>query len=195
MAILYFITHPDVQIDPGIAVTEWTLSARGHARMHRILKQPWISSLGAVWCSAERKSRDAARIIADAVGTVPRILSALGENDRSSTGYLPEAEFEATADAFFADPQTSIRGWETAADAQRRIVAAIDTVVRAAPTGRDIAVVSHGGVGALLLCRLKSIPISRAEDQPGSGGGHYYCFDPKTCALPRGWARIDPDDL
>jgi broad specificity phosphatase PhoE len=27
-----------------------------------------------------------------------------------------------------------------------------------------VAVVAHGGVGALLLCRLKGVPISRAED-------------------------------
>ncbi|MFC0389117.1 histidine phosphatase family protein [Muricoccus vinaceus] len=49
-----------------------------------------------------------------------------------------------------------------------------------APREGDIAIVSHGGVGALLLCHLKGVPISRAEDQPGAGGGCVYSFDPET---------------
>lgn len=36
------------------------------------------------------------------------------ENDRSSTGFLPPEEFEVVADAFFAQPGVSVRGWETA---------------------------------------------------------------------------------
>ena len=41
----------------------------------------------------------------------------IGENDRSATGFVPAEEFEALADTFFADPHTSIRGWERAIDA------------------------------------------------------------------------------
>ena len=191
MANLYFITHPEVRIDPAVPVPEWTLSPRGQERMLRLLDQPWVSGLGAIWCSTERKALDVAAIIADAIGAVPRTLPALGENDRSATGYLPKAEFEATADAFFAHPTVSVRGWETAADAQTRIVAAIGTILSKAPTERDIAVVSHGGVGALLLCHLKAYPISRTEDQPGNGGGNYYCFDQSTYSLRHGWMPID----
>ena len=36
------------------------------------------------------------------------------------------------------------------------------------PAG-SIAIVAHGGVGALLLCWLKNVPISRLEDRPGQG--------------------------
>jgi broad specificity phosphatase PhoE len=189
MAGVYFITHPEVAIDADIAVPDWTLSSFGRARMHRLLDQPWVSGLGAVWCSAERKARDGALILADAIGVVPSVLEGLGENDRSATGYLPKAAFEATADAFFARPEESIRGWERAVDAQRRIIAAIGIVL--ARSERDVAVVSHGGVGALLLCRLKGCAISRTEDQPGEGGGNYFCFDEETFSLRHGWLPID----
>ena len=107
----------------------------------------------------------------------PIILADLGENDRSATGYLPKAEFEAMADAFFSRPDESVAGWERATDAQRRIVRAVDDALSMARTGGDIAIIAHGGVGALLLCHLRQVPISRAEDQPGQGGGNVFSFD------------------
>jgi broad specificity phosphatase PhoE len=191
MPWVYFMTHPEVQIDPAVPVPDWRLSPRGLARMQQLLLQPWLPGLGAIWCSTERKALDGARIIGDAIGLAPRPLAALGENDRSATGYLPKPEFEATADAFFANPTQSVRGWETAVDAQQRIVAAIASVITQSPDVRDIGVVSHGGVGALLLCWLKGCPIRRTEDQPGEGGGNYFCFDIDTKSLRHGWKPID----
>jgi broad specificity phosphatase PhoE len=191
MSSVYFITHPEVLIDPAVPIHEWRLSPRGRERMQGLLARPGVAKLGAVWCSTERKAIDGADVIANAIGTTPSQLSELGENDRSATGYLPKAEFEATADAFFANPQISIRGWETAVDAQRRIVAAITRVVSETPGGLNIAVVSHGGVGALLLCHLKGCPIRRTEDQPGDGGGNYYCFDRSLFTLRHGWRPIE----
>jgi broad specificity phosphatase PhoE len=191
MGLIYFITHPEVQIDPAVPVPEWPLSTRGRQRMHALLAQPWVPNLGAVWCSTERKAIDGAEIIARAIGTVPRPLTVLGENDRSATGYLPGSKFEATADAFFANPHDSVRGWERAVDAQHRIVAAVAIVVAEAPEDRDIAIVSHGAVGALLLCWLKACPISRMEDQPNNGGGNYFCFDGTNYSPRHGWLPID----
>ena len=60
-----------------------------------------------------------------------------------------------------------------------------------APGDGDIAIISHGGVGALLLCRLKGVPISRTEDQPAGGGGNVFGFDIVTRRLLTGWHRID----
>ena len=57
------------------------------------------------------------------------VASDLGENNRSATGFLPPAEFEKVADAFFANPEESVRGWERAIDAQRRIREAVDRIV------------------------------------------------------------------
>ena len=37
MALVYFITHPDVTIDPAVPVPAWPLSPRGRARMTAIL--------------------------------------------------------------------------------------------------------------------------------------------------------------
>lgn len=191
MPILHFITHPEVVIDPSVPVSDWPLAAEGIRRMCLALEQPWMSQLGSVFSSAERKARDAAGLVADCFGLSPVILAELGENDRSATGYLPKAEFEEIANLFFAHPERSVRGWERAVDAQRRISTAVKGVIAAAPRDGDIAVISHGGVGALLLCHLKGVPISRTEDQPGAGGGCVYSFDLESRVLLSGWRLID----
>ena len=159
MSLVHFITHPDVVIDPAVPVPDWPLSERGRARMAAALGAPWVSGIRAIHCSTEQKAIDGAAMLAGHLGLPFATHADLGENDRSATGYLPRAEFEATADLFFAHPCESIRGWERAVDAQARTVAAVDRLLAVPPAG-DLAIVAHGGVGALLLCALLGEPIS-----------------------------------
>jgi hypothetical protein len=122
MLAIFFITHPDVRIDPNVPVPEWPLNERGRARMRAMAAHPWVGGVRSIFASGERKARDAAQLLAEGLGLQGySVVDCLGENDRSATGYLLKQEFEATANAFFALPQTSVRGWEPAADAQARI--------------------------------------------------------------------------
>jgi broad specificity phosphatase PhoE len=191
MSTVHFITHPEVEIDPSVPVPDWRLSAVGVQRAVRLLQRPWVRSVRTVFSSAERKAMEVATMLAAALRLAPIVRADLAENDRSATGYLPRAEFEAVADAFFSRPQESVAGWERAIDAQRRIVRAVDGALLLARTGGDVAIIAHGGVGALLLCHLKHVPISRAEDQPGQGGGNVFSFDSETRRLVLGWRRIE----
>ena len=193
MATAFFITHPDVTMDPAIPVPDWPLSATGRARMRTALARPWVRAIRAIHSSTERKAIDAATILADGLGLPFTTMSALGENDRSATGYLPKAEFESVADAFFAQPEHSIRGWERAIDAQRRITAAVHAILASAPPDGDIAIVAHGAVGALLICALESLPISRTQDQPPGNGGFYFPIDTRTRLVRHGWVGIDDE--
>jgi broad specificity phosphatase PhoE len=190
MALAHFITHPEVAIDAAVPITEWPLSPRGVARARLLAARPAMAELRAIVSSAERKAVETAAILAGPLALPVPALELLGENDRSATGYLPRTEFEATADLFFAHPGTSIRGWERAVDAQARIVAAVEAALAQAAPG-DVAIVAHGGVGALLLCHLTRAPISRAADQPGEGGGNLFTFDRATRALVGGWRPIE----
>ena len=187
---IWFVTHPAVVIDPDVPVTEWPLTPAGKARMVAALGRPWTQDLAAIWSSTERKAIDAATILAEARGLTFTTLRGLGENDRSSTGYLPRDEFERTADLFFAHPQQSVFGWERAIDAQRRIQGAVDTVLAAAPAG-NVAIIAHGAVGALLMAALESVPISRTHDQPPGTGGYLFAFDRATRLLRHGWQPIE----
>jgi broad specificity phosphatase PhoE len=188
---IYFVTHPDVVIDPTIPVPQWPLSARGRSRMRHLLSQDWIPHVTAIYCSTEQKAIDGAAILSEAIGMPFHQVAALGENDRSAIGYLPKAEFEVTAAAFFTRPSESIRGWERAIDAQARIVGVVEHIVSTAPGTGPIVLVSHGGVGTLLLCHLKGVAISRTEEQPGAAGGNYFLFHMPEGALVHGWKPIE----
>jgi broad specificity phosphatase PhoE len=200
MANVYFITHPDVIKDPAVPVPRWPLSPRGRKRMGAMLTHPWVRGLGAVYCSDEQKALDGAAILAGHLGLTPLVRPALGEIDRSSTGYLPEEEHAVAARLLFESPDESVRGWETADHAQRRIIQAIELVIEdaslpgnALAEGRDIAIVAHGAVGTLYLLRLLGEPIAFHHLQPGRDGGHYFCFDAATRTLHHEWRRIEPD--
>src|SRR5208282_3701716 len=155
MPAVFFITHPDVAIDPKVPVPDWPLNERGRARVQAMVAHPWVRDVRSVFASNERKARDAAQILADGLGLSGySVVDGLGENDRSATGYLPKQEFDATVDAFFAQPQTSVRGWEPAVDAQARIIRAVGQIVEQASDDGDLAIVGHGGTGTLLYCNL-----------------------------------------
>lgn len=192
MRSIYFISHPDVVISPLVPITHWPLSERGRARMAAALSQPWVPGISAVYCSTEQKAIDGAQVLAAHRGMAITKVAALGENDRSATGYLPLAEFEAVADAFFAQPEQSVRGWETAAHAQARIVEAVASIAAADTSAGALAIVSHGAVGALLYCHLTGHPISRQWDQPANGGGNYFSIQwgPEPRALSW-WLPVD----
>jgi broad specificity phosphatase PhoE len=144
-----------------------------------------------VYCSKEQKAIDGAEILAGHLGIGYEMVEELGEVDRSSTGYLPQEEHAAAARELFAHPGRSMRGWETACDAQRRIVEAVAGVLAGEEGEGDVAIVSHGAVATFYLCHLKGCPIRWEEKQPGRKGGQYYCFDAEIGTLVHGWRRID----
>lgn len=178
-------------ISSTVPVTEWTLSEVGRKRMQAALNQPWIQSLDTLYSSTEVKAIEGAEILSTHLGLPFEKIKDLGENDRSSTGYLPSSEFEIVADEFFARPGESIRGWESAEHAQERVANALNSIEAKCKTNSTIAIVSHGAVGALLLCRLGGWKISRKYDQPGTGGGNYYLFNTKNFEIIHSWKPID----
>jgi hypothetical protein len=92
---------------------------------------------------------------------------------------------------FIAQPQTSVRGWEPAADAQARIVCAVERIVSQAFGNGDLAIVGHGATGTLLYCRLAGRPIDRRYDQPATNGGNWFAFDRASRRLLHyGWRSI-----
>lgn len=184
---LIVISHPEVTVDPSVPIPDWGLNDIGRRRAAAFAVAEPLANVSCIWTSAEKKARDTADILA-----APKILPVsidprLGENDRSTTGFLPPPEFEAAADAFFANPHVSYRGWERAIDAQTRIVSAVRKIVRR-HSGGDLAIVTHGGVGTLLWCRLADVPIDRRHDQPGQG--YYWRADVTTLQPLHGWRAI-----
>lgn len=190
MSHLYFISHPEVNIQPAVPIREWHLSEQGISRMTRMLSQPWVKELSALYSSTEMKAIDGATLLADVLHVPVIRLKELEEMDRDATGFLPRAEFEQVADEFFAKPTESVRGWETAVHAQERISIVLEKIINE-NLGKNIAVVSHGGVGALALAKFLSEDISRKFGQPGGGGGNYFVVECESRKIVNGWQKID----
>ncbi|HSX73985.1 MAG TPA: histidine phosphatase family protein, partial [Shinella sp.] len=106
-----YITHPQVAIDPAVPVPDWGLSERGRERALFAASAGWARQVGRLVASTERKAIETAEILA-AGRLAVETDDAMGENDRSATGYLPPEAFEAAADEFFARPEQSFRGGE-----------------------------------------------------------------------------------
>ncbi len=186
----YYLTHPQVQIDPAVPVPDWSLSPVGRARMEAVRDRPWLDGLRRIVSSEERKAVETAEILAAERGLVVEQAVGMGENDRSSTGFIAPDHFEAAADAFFAAPDRSWNGWERAVDAQARIVSAVEAALAEAPDGVPILFVGHGAVGTLLKCALSGRAISRSEDQP-HGGGNVFAFRLDGRALLSDWTPVE----
>jgi broad specificity phosphatase PhoE len=184
-----YITHPQVRIDPAVAVPKWGLSETGAARARLAATRRWARQLGRIISSDETKAIETAALVA-AGGLSVEVIEGMHENDRSATGFLTPPEFEKAADWFFANPTASFHGWERAIDAQARIVSKVEEVLRQHDPKVPVAFVGHGGVGTLLKCHLEERPIARRGDQP-AGGGNLFCFRLADRALSCDWTPIE----
>jgi broad specificity phosphatase PhoE len=186
---VFYLSHPEVVIDAAVAVPEWRLSPRGRSRVLAIRSAAWLAECRRIVSSGETKALETAALIAGGSGAVIEVREAMHENDRSATGFLPPAEFEQVADAFFAEPERSVRGWERAIDAQARILAEFEAATARHPAGESLLLVGHGGVGTLLYCALAGVPIDRRFDQPSAGS--VFAIDPATYRPLFGWTPME----
>ena len=186
----FYLTHPQVEMEPARPVPLWRLSGKGRARVEALLDRPWLRSVKRILSSDETKAVEAAAIVGAHLGVAVEIDREMGENDRSSTGFLEPPAFEAAAGRFFAEPHRSWNGWERAVDAADRIERAVRRAL-AGPAGSAPALlVGHGGVGTLLKCRIAGLAIARACDQP-PGGGNIFAFDLAAGKVLSDWTAME----
>lgn len=179
MTYALYVTHPQVRIDPDVPVPRWGLSAEGWARAQGFAHHPLVKGARRVVSSRENKALQLASCLADPLGISVESAENFGENDRSSTGFVPQERFVLLAERFFGAPNDSAEGWETAIAAQARIVAAVEASLALQDTQSPIVFCGHGAVGTLLKCALAGRPIALAEDQrfrAHAGGGNVLLF-------------------
>jgi len=184
-----YLSHPQVTIDPDTDVTKWSLNDVGARRIAALAASRALEKCDVIVSSAETKAIETAAPLARHIGCPHEIRALMHENDRSATGFLAAQDFEATADQFFAHPNKSTRGWETANAAQNRIVSEVQACLTLYPDSR-ILFVGHGAVGTLLYCHLAGLTISRAHDQM-HGGGCYFEFDDLNTPPAAAWQPLE----
>ncbi|MEP3196794.1 MAG: histidine phosphatase family protein [Lentilitoribacter sp.] len=191
--IAYYITHPQVNIDPQIDVPKWGLSNVGKERVTALVQNLKLSERDnhsfTVVSSNEVKAIETATPLVDYFDCKLIIDPRMGENDRSATGFLEPESFEDVANQFFKNPDTSIRGWECARDAQNRIVDRFQSHIAQSPN-ETMIFVGHGAVGTLLYCHLTGENIDRKFDQSG-GGGNFFKIDTKAKVALSHWQPIE----
>lgn len=190
MAKLYFITHPEVVIDPETLVSQWQLSDLGKKRAEFFAQAPWIPSLSVVYSSAELKAYQTAEIVTRKLHLPIHIQSKLGEIDRSSTGYVEKIELTKIVKDFFKHPDKPVKGWERAKDAQKRITKTVTDII-SQYSDDNIAVFSHGMVGALLNSYFKNASIHQRYEQ--SQLGSYFVVETAEMKIIKDWTNIDED--
>jgi len=189
-----YVTHPQVVQDPNVPVPRWGLSVQGRARAERFANHALVRSVLRIASSTETKALELAQILAQASDAAVESGENFGENDRSSTGFVPRDRFEELADAFFAQPDESVSGWETARDAQRRVVSAFEAVLADHDTNQPIIFTGHGAVGTLLKCHIGNRAIARSEDQRvmgDPGGGNAFVIRLADRALLTDWIAME----
>lgn len=169
MKTIYFITHPEVVIDPETEIDQWNLSEKGITRTKNLATYDFWPSVQHIFTSTENKAIETGDILSSTLDIPVRTFPNLHENDRSATGYLPLKEFNEAVYQFFSCPKESFQGWERAIDAQRRIVDAVDLLSEQYPDLDTIAIIGHGGTGTLLRCELAGLPIDRKHCQKEVG--------------------------
>jgi broad specificity phosphatase PhoE len=185
-----YLTHPQVLIEPLKDRRLWSLNSVGSSRVARLASRLGIlKQTRHVISSPETMALETACPLSDALGTVVHSRARFCEIDRSATGLLRERELERMAADFFSRPQKSIRGWETAVAAQRRIIDEVDASLDQRLNG-DVLFVGHSVVGTLLLCSLSECPIDQVMC-PEPGGGFWFEFDSQSRQLLCDWQPME----
>ena len=189
-----YVTHPQVVIDPAVPVPQWRLTTFGRDRAAHFARHPMALGATRIVSSPETKARELADILASVSNAPVEIGEKFGENDRSSTGFVPAERFEELADSLFAHPDESAQGWETASAAQARIVAAVSAALAGHDTREPVIFTGHGAVGTLLKCHLGQRAIARGEDQrrlADPGGGNLFVFRLADRTLLSDWMPME----
>lgn len=185
--VAIYLTHPEVVIDPDVPVPDWGLTTIGAVRVAdaaaRMPKGPCH-----VVSSAERKALETAWPFGARAGQPVEVRPGMHENDRTATGYLSPDRFEEARVAFFTSPDRSYCGWETAVQAQARIMAEVRAVLDARDGG-PVLFCGHGGVGALLMSGLLGADIALDADR--GGGGHWFAFGRGSGQIQSDWRPLE----
>jgi broad specificity phosphatase PhoE len=148
MRKLILIKHARPRVVESVAADEWELSEEGRAACKSLAEVVRPHEPGVIVSSEERKAKETARLLAEALGKPMETAPGLGEHDRSNVPMMRSGEFLSALAMFFKESNRLVLGRETADDAAGRFEQAIQAVLAEHPEG-NLAVVTHGTVLAL----------------------------------------------
>ena len=187
------VRHAQVSPQPEIPSDLWALSADGQAGAAALASRPDIAAAEAVYTSPELKARLTAEALAGSrrVGVVED----LRELDRRALGWVgSEGAYASIVEEILARPEESVRSCERAADATRRVVAAIGTLAARHPTGTVVAV-SHGIVLTLLISAVLGLDRPSASIWRSIRFPDVAVIEPEAGTIVEGFGAAVPGSL
>lgn len=189
----FYLTHPEVTIDPEMHATFWSLSRIGRQRIENAASRGTFASITQIICSKEKKAQQAAAIISKHIGIGVIEEPLCNENERLATGFLTKEEFENTLNLLYERPNECANGWESASDTLNRMIAALNSHL-VNDMNDNTLFVGHGTIGTLLKCHIGNRSIARTEDQrlmAAKGGGNMFAFEWSTQKLLTDWIALE----
>jgi 2,3-bisphosphoglycerate-dependent phosphoglycerate mutase len=143
--VIILIRHAESAPDFTLPERDWPLTARGHAQAETLVERLAEHRIDRIYASPYIRAIDTVRPLATRRGLAVELVDDLRER-KLVDGFA--ADFAALVERSFAEPDFALPGCESAAAAQRRVVAAIAPLARADQT---IAIGSHGQLISLFL--------------------------------------------
>ncbi|HEY7089589.1 MAG TPA: histidine phosphatase family protein [Tepidisphaeraceae bacterium] len=154
---LILIKHAAPEVVPTVPSEQWHLSERGRASCAALAEAVRAHEPRVVVSSTEPKAIETAELVASALKIPHEPAPDLHEHDRSNVPHMRSSEFISMVELFFRRPDELVLGQETAGDAEERFTSAVEDVVKE-HAGRNVAIVAHGTVIALMLARYSDRP-------------------------------------
>lgn len=165
MSVIFLIRHGEItQNSPRrfVGQTDLPLTNRGRAQMAGVAA--WLAGrgVGRVLCSPLSRCVESASIAGAALGVVPETVPDLREIALGAWEGLTVDEVRERFPGRYEARGRNLAGFrppggESFADVQRRAWPAFDTA--AADLEEPLAIVAHGGVNRVLLCRILDMPL------------------------------------
>ena len=151
MARLLLVKHAVPDIQPNVPAKKWRLGEQGRKQSARLAEALRLYNPSAVVTSDEPKAVETGRIAAEALELSFSSAPGLHEHDRAGVPYLDHPDdFRAAVKKFFERPVERVFGNESADEAKRRFIRAVETVLESRPD-ETVVLVAHGTVNTLLV--------------------------------------------
>ena len=154
--MLLLIRHSQPEVVPGVSPSVWHLSDEGRRRCQALSDLLRLYHPEQIITSQEVKAIETGAILARWLGIPSQAGEDLHEHVRKPGGVYSRASFEASVAKFFKQPSQLVFGEETADQAYQRYYQAVRALLERY-LGKRLAVVSHGTVMSLFICRSNKL--------------------------------------
>ncbi|UCH04892.1 MAG: histidine phosphatase family protein [Candidatus Thorarchaeota archaeon] len=151
--LIHLLRHAETKLDPSVPADRWHISEKGMESARVLASSGVFDNVDMIVTSAEDKAYETAMPIAKRIDVDITRNSSFNEMNRGTGPFTSHEEYLERVHSALSVPESSISGWETAANALRRFEQGIHNIE--SETGaRSLLLVSHGLVLSLYFAHL-----------------------------------------